>query len=94
MGTNRCKGGGEIRLVAATGTMQTDQTRWYLGFHSHRFDHNRRDRGRPSWFHDFRTGEETLFNTEEHRGEERPTIEILLLCFFEFALRRLLFLLT
>jgi hypothetical protein len=44
MGTKRCKGGGELRLVPGTGTMQTDQTRRKFGFLSHSFDQKRRDR--------------------------------------------------
>jgi hypothetical protein len=53
MGTKRCKGGGEFRLVLGTGRRQTDQTRRKFGFLSHSFDQKRRERGCPSCFHEF-----------------------------------------
>jgi hypothetical protein len=48
MGTKRCKGGGELRLVPGTGTRQINQTRRNFGFLSHNFDQKRRERGCPS----------------------------------------------
>jgi hypothetical protein len=52
MGTTRCKGGGEIRLVQPNGTRLADQTR--PGFVSFpQLDQKREESGGPSCFHHF-----------------------------------------